>query len=85
MQKRVLLLILLFSQALADLNMNLTSPSACTTTQGEDGNTVESKLYGYSGYLVEFLKFIPLPGAAEVDEILSDGYDIWVRKNILCV
>ena len=71
----------LLSQDLAADDLKLDSPTACTTTTSDDGSTVENSLYGVSGFLKEFIKF--LPGWGEVDEVVSVGYDVWVRKNIL--
>ena len=76
MQEQVLLLlVLLFSQALADMNLNITSPTACTTS--DNSNTVETTLYGVSGFLISFVGLIP--GGEPFAAGLSALYSVWVR------
>ena len=82
MQKPVLLLlVLLFSQVLADLITDLGSPSACTENQNADGVSGEAVLYGVSSFISGVLAIIP--GAEIFGGALAVVNTVWVRKNII--
>ena len=72
----------------SSVNTDLSSPSACTTTEIDDGSgtmsEVENVLYGISSALVPVVAEVASEVALEEYAVaVSAAYNLWVRNNMI--